>query len=119
MTQRQSTIRYRIQLFHDACAIVEKTYACHRLLDHVARTLATSRRQIQRAFSEVGNISFRDYVTGVRMRRAAALLARPEGSTVRTVAAEVGYRQPAQFAKAFRRHHGLSPREFRASLATA
>jgi two-component system response regulator YesN len=28
---------------------------------------------------------------------------------VREVAQSVGYRQPAQFAKAFRRHHGAPP----------
>ena len=39
------------------------------------------------------------------MDRAADLLA--EGDlTVRDVAHRVGYRQPAQFAKAFRRRHG-------------
>jgi AraC-like DNA-binding protein len=27
----------------------------------------------------------------------------------------VGYRQPAQFAKAFRRHHGVSPSDYRAA----
>jgi two-component system response regulator YesN len=27
----------------------------------------------------------------------------------------VGYRQPAQFAKAFRRHHGAAPSGFRAA----
>ena len=44
----------------------------------------------------------------VRMDATAELLAR--GSlTVRDVAQRVGYRQPAQFAKAFRRHHGVSP----------
>jgi AraC-like DNA-binding protein len=37
------------------------------------------------------------------------------GLTVREVAHRVGYRQPAQFAKAFRRHHGLAPSDFRAS----
>jgi AraC-like DNA-binding protein len=34
--------------------------------------------------------------------------------TVREVAHRVGYRQPAQFAKAFRRHRGVSPSDFRA-----
>jgi AraC family transcriptional regulator of adaptative response / methylphosphotriester-DNA alkyltransferase methyltransferase len=44
---------------------------------------------------------------------------------VREVAQRVGYRQPAQFAKAFRRHHGLAPaafrdmRRFRAATAVA
>jgi AraC-like DNA-binding protein len=32
---------------------------------------------------------------------------------VRDVARRVGYRQPAQFAKAFRRHHGMSPSAYR------
>jgi AraC-like DNA-binding protein len=37
------------------------------------------------------------------------------GLTVREVAYRVGYRQPAQFAKAFRRHHGTSPSDYRAA----
>ena len=37
---------------------------------------------------------------------AAAELLAPRPLTVREVAHRVGYRQPAQFAKAFRRHHG-------------
>jgi AraC family transcriptional regulator of adaptative response / methylphosphotriester-DNA alkyltransferase methyltransferase len=32
---------------------------------------------------------------------------------VRDVANSVGYRQPAQFAKTFRRHHGAPPSSFR------
>jgi two-component system response regulator YesN len=37
-----------------------------------------------------------------------------EGSLpVRDVANSVGYRQPAQFAKTFRRHHGAPPSSFR------
>ena len=32
---------------------------------------------------------------------------------MREVARRVGYRQPAQFAKAFRRYQGLAPSDFR------
>jgi AraC-like DNA-binding protein len=46
------------------------------------------------------------------MERAADML-RSRGTTVREVAHRVGYRQPAQFAKAFRRHHGASPSAYR------
>jgi len=48
----------------------------------------------------------------VRMDRARRLLL-DHGGTVRSIAAAVGYSQPAQFAKAFRRHHGVSPSEVR------
>jgi len=52
------------------------------------------------------------------MDRAAELL-RIRGLTVRDVAHRVGYRQPAQFAKAFRRHRGLAPSDFRSTGARA
>ena len=70
--------------------------------------MASSRRQLQRAYAEIGKTTFREHLTAVRMERAAELLT-TRGLTVREVAHRVGYRQPAQFAKAFRRHHGLAP----------
>jgi AraC family transcriptional regulator, regulatory protein of adaptative response / methylphosphotriester-DNA alkyltransferase methyltransferase len=112
-TQRPSTVRHRTSLFHDAVAIVEQDYASDISLDDIARRVASSRRQLQRSYAEIGGTTFREHLTGVRMERAAELLAR-RGLTVREVAHRVGYRQPAQFAKAFRRHQGLAPSAFRA-----
>jgi len=111
--QRSATIRHRTSLFEDACAIVETDYAEDLSLDDVARRVASSRRQLQRAYAEIGHTTFRDHVSAVRMQRAAELL-RSRALTVREVAHRVGYRQPAQFAKAFRRHHGMAPSDFRA-----
>jgi AraC-like DNA-binding protein len=112
--QRPSTVRHRTSLFEDAVAIVETEYATELSLDDIARRVASSRRQLQRAYSEIGDTTFRDHLTRIRMERAAELLA-GRGLTVREVAYRVGYRQPAQFAKAFRRHHGVSPSDFRAA----
>jgi AraC family transcriptional regulator, regulatory protein of adaptative response / methylphosphotriester-DNA alkyltransferase methyltransferase len=81
-------------------------------LAKVARSIATSRRQLQRVFGEHGT-SFRAELQRVRMARAADLL-RHERLPVASVARAVGYRQAAQFSKAFRRHHGLSPSDLRA-----
>jgi transcriptional regulator GlxA family with amidase domain len=51
------------------------------------------------------------------MERASELLR--EGSLkVWQVAEAVGYRQPAPFAKAFRRRHGHAPSELRAVVRT-
>lgn len=110
--QRPTTTRLRRSLFEDAVAIVEREYADDLALDDIARRVATSRRQLQRAYAEVGNTTFREHLTAVRMERAAELL-RDGTLTVREVADRVGYRQPAQFAKAFRRHHGDAPSGFR------
>ena len=110
--QRASTIRHRTSLFEEATAIVESEYAKDLSLDEIARRVASSRRQLQRAYAEIGRTTFREHLTGVRMERAAEMLA-TRRVTVREVAHRVGYRQPAQFAKAFRRHHAVSPSAYR------
>jgi AraC family transcriptional regulator of adaptative response / methylphosphotriester-DNA alkyltransferase methyltransferase len=110
---RQSTLQRRRALFREAIAAIERDYADQGLsLDSVARSIATSRRQLQRVFAE-HRTSFRNELQRVRMTRAAELLRDPS-LPVATVARGVGYRQPAQFSKAFRRHHGRAPSELRA-----
>ncbi len=116
MTQRPATIRHRTSLFEEAALIVEAEYASDLGLDDVARRVASSRRQLQRAYAEIGQTTFREHLTKVRMDRAAELLA-TRRLTVREIAQRVGYRQPAQFAKAFRRHQGLAPSAFRSTGA--
>jgi AraC family transcriptional regulator, regulatory protein of adaptative response / methylphosphotriester-DNA alkyltransferase methyltransferase len=111
--QRPATVRHRTSLFEEATAIVEREFASDLSLDDIARRVASSRRQLQRAYAEIGSTTFREHLTAVRMERAAEML-RVRGLTVREVAHRCGYRQPAQFAKAFRRHHGSSPSTFRA-----
>jgi transcriptional regulator GlxA family with amidase domain len=111
-THRPSTIHFRTALFEDAVAIVESEYATDIALDDIARRVASSRRQLQRAYAEIGDTTFREHLTNVRMNRAAALLS-DRDLTVREVARRVGYRQPAQFAKAFRRHLGVAPSDYR------
>lgn len=112
--QRPATIRHRTSLYEDAVEIVESEFQSDLSLDDIARRVASSRRQLQRAYAEIGRSTFREHLTGVRMDRAAEML-ESRGLTVREVAHRVGYRQPAQFAKAFRRHHGQAPSDFRAS----
>jgi AraC family transcriptional regulator of adaptative response / methylphosphotriester-DNA alkyltransferase methyltransferase len=110
---RESTVSRRSELYRDAVTVIEGRYSEEDLSLHtVARTIATSRRQLQRAFAETGGTSFRRELQRVRMLRAAELLR--EGSlSVQAVAGAVGYRQAAQFAKAFRRHYGAPPSAFR------
>jgi AraC family transcriptional regulator, regulatory protein of adaptative response / methylphosphotriester-DNA alkyltransferase methyltransferase len=112
-THRPTTVVLRASLYEDAVAIVEREYGTDLSLDDIARRVASSRRQLQRAYAEIGRTTFRAHLTSVRMERAAELLA-TRGLTVRDVAHRVGYRQPAQFAKAFRRHLGVAPSDFRA-----
>ena len=117
-TQRPTTIRLRTSLFREATEIVDAEYGSDLSLDDIARRVASSRRQLQRAYAEIGDTTFREHLTRVRMQRAAELLSR-RNLTVREVARRVGYRQPAQFAKAFRRFQGQAPSAFRSTGARA
>jgi AraC family transcriptional regulator, regulatory protein of adaptative response / methylphosphotriester-DNA alkyltransferase methyltransferase len=110
---RESTVSRRRELYREAVTVIERRYSEEDLSLHtVARTIATSRRQLQRAFAETGGTSFRRELQRVRMLRAAELL-RERSLSVQAVAGAVGYRQAAQFAKAFRRHYGAPPSAFR------
>jgi len=113
--KRPATAQRRRALFLEATAILDIEYDQKVALDDVARRVATSRRQLQRAFAEAGETSFRSYLQRVRMIRAAELL-RETSVPVNAVASRVGYRQAAQFAKAFRRHHGSPPSSFRGAV---
>jgi AraC family transcriptional regulator, regulatory protein of adaptative response / methylphosphotriester-DNA alkyltransferase methyltransferase len=112
MSMREGTAERREELYREAMELIARDYARDLNLDGVARSLATSRRQLQRAFAEVGDTSFRDELARIRMSHARRLLSE-DSLPVRQVAARVGYHQPAQFAKSFRRYHGMPPSVFR------
>ena len=87
---------------------IESSYDDDRLtVGGLSQRIFTSRRQLQRAFAESGT-SVQERLHATRMQRAAELL-QASSLTVAEVARSVGYRQPAQFAKAFRRYHELAP----------
>ena len=108
---RPATLALRTELLHDARAIMRDEYAHDLSLDEVASRIATSRRQLQRIFAELAGTGFREELAAIRMDRAAELLHSP--LPIGEVARRVGYRQSAQFAKAFRAHHGMLPSAYR------
>jgi AraC-like DNA-binding protein len=92
--------------------VIARDYARDLHIDAVGRAIATSRRQLQRVFAEVGETSFREILQATRIKEARRLLSSDE-MRIKEVARAVGYPQQAQFSKAFRREVGMSPREFR------
>src|SRR3954454_1242795 len=109
---RAATSARRPRLLPEAALAIEARYAEPELaLGDIARQIATSERQLQRIFAELGASAFRDELTAVRMQHAARLL-HDSHMTVGEIARHVGYRQPSQFSKAFRRCYGVTPSAF-------
>lgn len=102
----------RRAIFEEAVAAIEQSHAQDRpSLAEIARTIFTSKRQLQRAFAEAGT-SFQATLHAVRMERSAELLVE-SSLPVSAIAHQVGYQSPTQFTKAFRRHYQLAPSQLR------
>ncbi len=110
--QRNKTAEYRAELFDSATEIIEREYADQLSLGSVAHRIATSDRQLQRAFNEVGHTTFSDHLIKIRMKRAAGLLS-DSSLKITEVARQVGYHQPNYFSKIFRRYLGIAPTMYR------
>ena len=108
------TVLARRRLYLLARVVVARHYRRRLTLPVVAGALASSPRQLQRAYAQFGEITFHEDLFSRRMTAAAQLLSDQPALAVRDVAHLVGYRQAPHFAKAFRGRYGLSPARFRA-----
>jgi AraC-like DNA-binding protein len=110
---RPDTVAARHRLYLLARVLVARHYRRRLTLPAVAGALASSPRQLQRAYEQFGTRSFREDLLARRMNAAATLLIEQPAIAVADVARLVGYRQPSHFARAFRRRYGLGPAAFR------
>jgi len=84
---------------------------CYPSVRFTAGAIGMSVRTVQRRLFESG-VSFSRLVQQERVRLAAALLTEPR-VTITDVAAELGYKDLANFTHAFHRWTGFSPSEYR------
>ena len=81
-------------------------------LDELARVASISKYHFVRLFSMATGLTPHRYLVGLRMRHAAELI-RASADTVQEISTACGYASPGQFARAFKRHHGRTPTQFR------
>ncbi|WP_245391809.1 helix-turn-helix transcriptional regulator [Salinicola aestuarinus] len=78
-------------------------------LASLARLACMSSSSLRSKYRQRYGLSLFDHLRQCRLELAHRLL--KEGGEVQEVAYCVGYRHPSNFATAFRRHHGLAPRD--------
>jgi AraC-like DNA-binding protein len=85
--------------------------------NHTVENLAETASMSRSAFAEQFVVAFGQtpmaMVQHVRMQHAAHLLRQGGTASIDQVAARSGYSSRSHFSAAFRRHHGVSPTEFR------
>jgi AraC family transcriptional regulator, regulatory protein of adaptative response / methylphosphotriester-DNA alkyltransferase methyltransferase len=111
---RPATIERRRRLYLLARVVIARHYRHPLTLEEVSRALASSPRQVSRAYAQFGESTFREDLLTRRLNVAAQLLIEQPAISVRDVARLVGFRQAPHFAKAFRQRYGLTPAAFRA-----
>lgn len=104
---------YRDSIVERTKTYILQNYAREDLgLKEVARAMRLSPYYLARLFKTAEGISVGSYIREVRIERAKELLERTELPVIE-VALEVGYSDPAQFSKVFKKKTGIAPSQYR------
>jgi AraC-like DNA-binding protein len=96
--------------------LIERLQACEAQppsLEQLAADLGISSRTLHRKLQAEG-VCFRELLNAARMTRAEQMLR--HGRPITEIAHLLGYGDSANFTRAFRRHHGMPPSRFTASI---
>lgn len=102
--------------FSDIVAYIELNYNEELTLQDIADTFLISREYISRKFKQDYAISFTDYVTSFRLNKAKSLL-QNRNLKLNQIAEMIGIPNVKYFSKVFKKHEGMTPNEYRKTLA--
>ncbi|MNB74300.1 HTH-type transcriptional regulator YesS [compost metagenome] len=84
-------------------------------LQILSKEVSLAPAYISTLFSEVAKSSFTEYVTKLRLEKAADLLVTNPRLSVAAIAEQVGYRNPQYFHSKFKARYGVTPVQYRKS----
>lgn len=95
-----------------ACSFMESSYEKKIGLEDIADAAGLSKYYLCRLFKQHMDATVLDYLTGIRLGRARALL--QDGlHSIKQISLMVGYSDPNYFTWAFKKAEGLSPLQYR------
>ncbi|MDO4295425.1 MAG: PocR ligand-binding domain-containing protein [bacterium] len=97
----------RIRLF------LLQNYASNISLDSLCNEFYCSRATLTASFRKAYGKSIMEYLNAVRMEKGRELLAKNSQLSIREIAENCGFSDQNYFTKAFRKYHGMTPRESR------
>ena len=96
----------------DVLQVLESSWWTPPRVAELARRVGLGPSQLEHLFLREVQTTIRAFITQQRMCAAARLLTASHGR-ISTIAFEVGFNHVANFNHAFKKHFGLSPREYR------
>ncbi|TDT50353.1 response regulator transcription factor [Fonticella tunisiensis] len=105
-------------LIEKAVSYIHKNYSGNINLESVASYVHLNPQYFSRYFKANVGMTFIDYVSKLRIKRAKELLTSTDDS-IGEISFKVGYIDPGYFSKVFSRHEGVSPHKFRMDHKTS
>jgi len=91
---------------------IEERYSELVGLEELASGVGLGPRQLQRLFKDRLNVGPMEYLSGVRLDRARAMLSHSD-APLKTISESVGYEDSYYFSRAFKKRFGVSPMHYR------
>jgi len=98
---------------HKAQDYIEANLAGNPKLEDVARAACFSPFHFHRVFSAVTGETLHQFISRLRLERAADQLSQPREKAITDIALDLGFSSSATFARAFAQYFGMSATEFR------
>ncbi len=96
-----------------AIKIVEKNIANPELdIESFAKEVGVSRMQLYRKLDALTNMTVKEFIRNIRLKRAAQLL-QQDKMTVNEIAYSVGFKDVSHFRKCFRQLYGMNATEYK------
>lgn len=96
--------------------MVEENLEKNMGLAQISQKLYFNSCYLSRLYKASRGINLSDYIAERKMERAKQLLAQPD-IKVQSIGERMGYSSPANFIRSFRKHFGMTPNEYRRTIA--
>ena len=104
--------RLRDFYIHEAVAFVEENYQRALSVEEIAGVCKLDRSYFSKLFKAEKGCSPQEYLIRTRLSKAAEMM-KSSSASIGDIAAACGYPNQLHFSRSFKRHYGVSPREWR------
>ncbi|MHA6484673.1 response regulator [Paenibacillus sp. strain BS8-2] len=105
---------FRSQIVHEAQRFIQRQYQDNLTLQTVADHVHVTPVWLSKLFKKETEMNFLEYLTDVRMTKAAELLV-DLNLKIYQISSMTGYQDPVHFSKLFKKKFGCTPQEYRNS----
>jgi len=99
-------------LMHHVQSLIDREYGNSLTIEYLAEAVYLSPNHLRTLFKDYTGFTVLEYMTKVRMERAAELL-RDTGMKIHEISSHVGYESASHFCSVFLKKRGVTPNQYR------